>query len=114
MKDDRLYVEHILECIERIQRYCQAGGPSFLDQDVIQDAVLRNLQVLAESAKRVSAELKTAHPEIDWHGIAGFRNVLVHEYLGINFRRVYEVVTLDLPDLKVRMESVRNGLPATD
>lgn len=111
MKSDRLYVEHILECIERIQRYCEGGGPSFLEQDVIQDAVLRNLQVLDESAKRVSGGLKVDHPEIDWHGIVGFRNVLVHEYLGINFRRVYDIVTLDLPDLKVRMEAPRDGFP---
>jgi len=111
VKGDRLYVEHILECIERIQRYCRGGGPSFLEQDVIQDAVLRNLQILAESAKRVSGELKAAHPEIDWHGIVGFRHVLVHEYLGINLQRVYDIVTLDLPDLKVRMGALRNGLP---
>jgi uncharacterized protein with HEPN domain len=59
----------------------------------------------------VSRELKAAHPEIDWHGIAGFRNVLVHEYLGINLQRVYDIVILDLPDLKVRMEALRNGPP---
>ena len=59
----------------------------------------------------MSRELKAAHPEIDWHGIAGFRNVLVHEYLGINLRRVSDIVTLDLPDLKVKMEALRNGLP---
>ena len=59
----------------------------------------------------MSRELKAAHPEIDWHGIAGFRNVLVHEYLGINLQRVYDIVTLDLPDLKVRMEALRNGPP---
>ena len=57
----------------------------------------------------MSRELKAAHPEIDWHGIAGFRNVLVHEYLGINLQRVYDIVILDLPDLKVRMEALRNG-----
>ena len=78
---------------------------------MIQDAVLRNLQVLAESAKRVSAELKAAHPEIDWHGIVGFRNVLVHDYLGINFQRIYDIVTLDLPDLKLKIETVLNRLP---
>ena len=59
----------------------------------------------------MSRELKAAHPEIDWHGIAGFRNVLVHEYLGINLQRVYDIVILDLPDLKVRMEALRNGPP---
>lgn len=114
MIGDRLYVEHILECIGRIQKYCQGRGPSFLDEDVIQDAVLRNLQVLAESAKRVSVELRAAHPEIDWHGIAGFRNVLVHDYLGINLQRVYEIVSLDLPDLKARLEALRAGLPDRD
>ena len=58
----------------------------------------------------MSGELKAGHPEIDWHGIVGFRNVLVHEYLGINLQRVSDIVTLDLPDLKVRIEALRNGL----
>ena len=78
---------------------------------LIQDAVLRNLQILAESAQRLSRSLKAAHPEVKWREIAGFRNVLVHERLGINLKRIWEIVSLDLPGLKVEMESIRQRLP---
>lgn len=80
MKDDRVYVLHIVDCVRRIQRYCETEA--FTTSDLVQDAVLRNLQVLAESTQRISAELKLLHPEVDWRAIAGFRNVLVHDYLG--------------------------------
>jgi uncharacterized protein with HEPN domain len=55
---------------------------------------------MAESSKRLSAELKESHPEVNWRKIAGFRNVVVHDYLGLNMRTVWEIVTGDLPDLK--------------
>lgn len=79
MKDDRLYLVHILECIDRIERYTAEGKEAFMADEKTQDAVLRNLQVLSESIQRLSAGLKAAHPEVDWRGISGFRNVLVHD-----------------------------------
>ncbi len=109
MKDDRLYVEHVLECIERIQQYCRDGEAAFFASELIQDAVLRNLQVLAESTKRISDTLQAAHPEVDWRGVAGFRNVLVHEYFRVNLTRVWEIVSADIPDLKIQMEAIRRG-----
>lgn len=96
--------------MERIESYCEGGESDFLASVMIQDAVLRNLQTLAESAKRISQELKMLHPEVDWRGIGGLRNVLVHEYLGINLRRVWDIVRLDLPPLLAQMEAVRSGL----
>lgn len=111
MKDDRLYIEHVLECIDRILNYCRDGEAVFFRSELIQDAVLRNLQVLAESTQRLSPGLKNAHPEVEWHEISGFRNVLVHDYLGVNLQRIWDIVSLDLPDLKVQMESIREGLP---
>lgn len=92
MKDDRLYLVHVLECIDRIERYTAEGKMAFMADERTQDAVLRNLQVLSESTQRLSADLKSAHPEVDWRGISGFRNVLVHDYLGINLIRVWEIV----------------------
>ena len=108
MKDDRLYVEHILECISRIQEYCQGGEDAFFESHIVQDAVLRNLQTLTESSTRLSQGLKAAHPGIDWHGVAGFRNVLVHDYLGINLRRVWDIIRLDLPVLQAQMAAIRD------
>lgn len=100
MKDDRLYLIHIAESIERIEAYVVDGPDAFLADTKTQDAVLRNLQTLSESTQRLSLELKLAHPSVDWQGIAGFRNLLVHEYLGIGLRRVWEIVSRDLPELK--------------
>lgn len=100
MKDDRLYLVHILECIDRIERYTAEGKKAFMADERTQDAVLRNLQVLSESTQRLSDGLKEAHPEVDWRGISGFRNVLVHDYLGIHLIRVWEIVEDDLSELK--------------
>ena len=103
MKDDRLYLIHILECVSRIAQYTADGKDEFFRDSKTQDAVIRNLQILAESSQRISSTLKDAHAEVGWEKIAGFRNVLVHEYLGINLARVWEVVELHVPELKQRV-----------
>lgn len=66
---------------------------------MIQDAVLRNLQTLAESTQHLNEDLKANHPEIDWRGISGFRNILVHQYLSVNPLRVWNVIEQHLPPL---------------
>lgn len=114
MKDDRLHLVHIRECIERIQAYTAEGRDFYLTDRKTQDAVLRNLQTLAESTQRLSPALKTHHPEIDWVAIAGLRNVLVHDYLGVNQVRVWEIVQQSLPDLKHKISAIRAELDATN
>ena len=83
MKDDRLYLEHILECIGKIGRYTEQGREAFMGSEMAQDATLRNLQILAESTQHLSEDIKATQPEVPWREIAGFRNVLAHDYLGI-------------------------------
>lgn len=75
MKDDRLYLTHILECIAKIERFTREGEQAFLSDDKTQDAVLRNLQIMAESTQRLSKPSKASHPEVPWTEIAGFRKV---------------------------------------
>lgn len=111
MKDDRLYLIHILESIERVEEYTSEGLEQFLSDKKTQDAVLRNLQILAESTQRISPELKNAHSEIDWRGISGFRNVLVHDYLGVNLITVWGIIEGPIKDLKKRMSEVLEGMP---
>ena len=108
MKDDRLYLDHVLSCIHRINRYCADGEGTFRESELIQDAVLRNFQTLAESTQLISERLKALHPEVDWRAIAGFRNVLVHDYLGINLARVWEIVSVHLPALESQMQAIRH------
>jgi uncharacterized protein with HEPN domain len=110
VKDDRLYLIHILECITRIQGYTAEGKQVFLADGKTQDAVLRRLQILGESTQRIGASLKTANPQVDWPRIAGFRNVLVHDYLGIKLERVWEVTEQHLPLLKSQIEPILTAL----
>jgi len=67
---------------------------------LIQDAVIRNLQVLAESAKRLSDAAKSTHPAIHWTGIAGFRNMVVHDYFSVDLGVVWKIVAENVPALK--------------
>ncbi len=111
MKDDRLYLIHISECIARIDSYTTDGHEAFLASTLIQDAVLRNLQTLAESTQRLSDNAKAQRPEIDWYKIAGFRNVLVHDYLGVDLDRAWLIVERELPQLKQTIGSMQKQLP---
>lgn len=106
MKDDRLYLLYIRECIARIEAYTAEGSDAFFDDIKTQDAVLRNLHTLAESTQRLSEDLKQRHTHVDWQSISGFRNVLVHDYLGVSVRRIWEIVSIDIPALKLDIESM--------
>ena len=100
MKDDKLYIIHMRECIQRIEKYTVGGKEEFMCQNLIQDAVIRNLQVLAESSQRISDVRKLSHPEVDWFALSGFRNILVHDYLGVDLEKVWNIIEKDLPVLK--------------
>jgi uncharacterized protein with HEPN domain len=100
VKDDRTYLLHIQECIGRIEEDVREGRAAFEASHTIQDAVIRNLQVLAESSKRISESLKAAHPVINWAGIAGLRNLLVHDYFSVDLGVVWQIVAEDIPRLK--------------
>lgn len=107
MKDDRLYLIHIIECLHRVENYTRDyDQEKFMDSPMVQDAVIRNLQVMAESTQKLSETLKEAHPEVDWYRIAGFRNVLVHDYLGVDLDIVWQVIVKDLPGLKQVISSL--------
>lgn len=104
MKDDRLYLEHILNCIRRIEDYTKGDKSLFMESALVQDAVTRNLQTMAESTQRISDALKSSNPTVDWTAISGFRNILVHDYLGLDLERMWGVVNRRLPLLKADIE----------
>lgn len=116
MKDDRLFLIHVHECMGRIAQYTADGRDAFLADTKTQDAVIRNLQILAESAPMLSEQLRQAHPEIDWRGIRGFRNVVVHDYLGVDIRTIWDIVERDLPPLRAAIAGMlksTGGAPDT-
>jgi len=79
-KDPRVYLAHIFQCVEKIQRFTAEGKQRFLAEEMIQDAVVRNLEIIGEAAKRVDEAYRNQHPEIPWRELAGLRDVLIHQY----------------------------------
>ena len=106
MKDDRLYLAHINDAIERILRYTQSGKQSFFRDLMIQDASIRNFQVIGEATKSLSDQSKSRHPEIPWRRIAGFRDVLIHDYMGIEMNEVWNVIEQELPKLQSAVQAL--------
>jgi uncharacterized protein with HEPN domain len=101
MKKDLLYLDHIIEALDRIEKYTAEGREAFLASTLTQDAVVRNLQTMGESTQKLSAARKAAHPEIDWIGLSAIRNILTHEYLALDMAAVWEIIENDLPSFKI-------------
>ncbi|MBM3303188.1 MAG: DUF86 domain-containing protein [Deltaproteobacteria bacterium] len=110
MKDDRLYLVSILESIGKIRSYTKRGRAAFSANQMQQDAVVRNFETIGEATKQISRRLRQKHPEVPWRQVAGFRDVLIHDYLGIDMDEVWSIVQYDLPDLEAKVKAILRTL----
>jgi uncharacterized protein with HEPN domain len=104
VKDDRLYLHDMLDRCRRIIRFTQHGREAFLQSEQLQDAVIRNFEVIGEAAKRVSAESRTRMPCVNWRAICGMRDVLIHDYLGIDLEEIWQVAVYRVPELEATLD----------
>jgi len=101
--DDRTYLEHILDAIGQIFQYTQGGKEVFLADRKIQDAVIRNFEIIGEAAKHISSAVRQKHPEIPFKPMAGMRDEMIHEYFGVDLKLVWRVIEKELPALKSKI-----------
>lgn len=113
MKDDRLYLIHILECITRIEAYTKGGRDAFIDSPMIQDAVIRNFEIIGEAVKHLSEPVKANHSDIPWRRIAGLRDILIHQYMGVDITTVWSVIEENLSDLKHAVIEIQSEINDT-
>jgi len=106
MKNNSLYLNNIKECIENIESYTNGGEKAFFENKIVQDAVIRNLEIVGEATKRLSSDLRTQYSQVPWRQIAGLRDVLIHDYLRIDLEEVWAVVQEELPELKIQINHI--------
>jgi uncharacterized protein with HEPN domain len=88
MKRDALYLQHIFEAIQKIETYTAAGREAFMAGSHWQDATIRQLEIISEATKQLSRELRAQYPDVPWRRMAGLRDVLIHEYFGVDLTAV--------------------------
>lgn len=106
MEDDKLYLSHILDAIEDIQKYVSdltVDQFMLTDEQIVRDAVVRKLEIIGEAAKHFSEKFKTKHSDIPWKEIVGMRDNLIHEYFDVAWDIVWSTVKEDLPPLKNKL-----------
>ena len=109
---DPAYLFDMVEAGKKISRYLQQKDfEDFLKDDLLKDAVERNLTILGEAARKISEQFKLEHLDIPWRRIIGLRNILVHEYEDINYEEIWEIITIHLPILILQLEQLMPPIP---
>ena len=110
MTGDYVYLRHIVDATEKIASYVAVGHDVFLTTSHWQDAVIRQLEIIGEATKRLSQDLRSRHGQVPWRRIAGLRDVLIHDYMGIDLDAVWEITQRDLPVLQKQLQAMLREL----
>ena len=106
MKSDAVYLRHILDATVKIEKYASVGHDRFLTESHWHDAIIRQLEIVGEATKQLSPDLRARHPDLPWRRIAGLRDVLIHQYMGIDLEAVWGIAMDHVPGLRQRVEQI--------
>jgi uncharacterized protein with HEPN domain len=115
LRDDKEPLCDISEAIEKIEKYVSFGYQAFSEDERTQVWIIHHLQMIGEAANHLSDELMESNKDIPWADIVGLRNILAHQYFGIDLKQVWETAELDMPVLKARISEIMeeiNNKPA--
>jgi uncharacterized protein with HEPN domain len=110
MRSERERLLDILEAIERIEKYAQAGKGTFEADELVQTWIIHHIEVIGEACRFLPAEFQAHHSSVPWADIVGMRNLLIHHYFGIDIEAVWGVVENDIPELKANIQVILKDL----
>ncbi len=106
-RDSKVYLDDVAQAIRKINSYlAKLNQKQFAEDEKTVDAVIRNLEIIGEAVKRLPDEIRRKYPEIDWKKIAGLRDILAHEYYGIDIEIIWDIITNKLPPLAKQVEAM--------
>ena len=106
MKEHQVYLQHIIDAIQKIESYVSVGKDVFLSTSHWQDATIRQLEIIGEATKQLPEDFRSKYPNIPWKRIAGLRDVLIHNYLGTDMTTVWEITQKNIPELKKQIQTI--------
>jgi uncharacterized protein with HEPN domain len=110
-KNHKLYLEDILQAVDKIGRYTRnLNSKSFAQNDLVVDAVVRNLEIIGEASRNIPEEIRKQHADIPWSRMIGLRNIAIHEYFGVDLGIIWEIVTRNLPETKPKIVATLESL----
>ena len=111
MKEDLAFIEHILDSIKAIEKFSKNLKKEKLTSNRLkQSAIVREIEIIGEAVKNVSESLKNKHREIEWKEIAGTRDKMIHHYFGVDLNIVWDIIKINLPDLKDKVLKIKKEL----
>ena len=110
MTDDQELLLDILDSIEKIEKYALRGKDVFIEDELLQVWIVYHIQIIGEAANHVSDSLRDQHLDVPWPDIVGIKNVLVHQYFGIDLVQIWDTVRIDLPILKAKIRTILDEL----
>jgi len=112
-KSDLAYIDHILDCIRKINEFSNSLTlKEFVKNELVQDAIIRNIEIIGEASKKISIDTKKIYYEIPWKEITGMRDKLIHDYIGVDTKVVWKTIKEDIPALERYLKEIENsGMP---